>query len=152
MLPDDGRRQRADDITHNHSIIPFLEFLRSGSILEHQLFWKQCREKVTAAFSAHQAVLLAQAWGKQRNPRGHVLQKSSCSRREDKGVPDTTQCNRGTHFPALPPRNIRGPTLHLAHQSAHCKEKTWNWKHSASQKNGRSCSHGSTGPHANSLF
>lgn len=37
VLPDDGWGQRADHITHNHSIFSFLELLWGWCILEHEL-------------------------------------------------------------------------------------------------------------------
>lgn len=37
VLPDDGWGQRADHITHNYRIFPFLELLRGWCILEHEL-------------------------------------------------------------------------------------------------------------------
>lgn len=52
VLPDDGGGQRADHVAHDHSIVPLLELLRGGSVLEHQLFWKMGKDRVTAASSA----------------------------------------------------------------------------------------------------
>lgn len=140
MLPNDGRRQWADHITHNHSIIPFLEFLRSGSILEHQFFWKQWMEKVTADFLTHlKAALLNQAWGKQNYPRGHALQKS-CSRGRIKVC--LTQCTATRHRDPIFQPCLLGisvgqinilPSSQICPQ---CEEKRSAWSCSASWQKG----------------
>lgn len=43
VFPDDGRREGADHITHNHGIFPLPELLWGWRILEHEFLWKMSR-------------------------------------------------------------------------------------------------------------
>lgn len=48
VFPDDGRREGADHITHDHGIFPLPELLWGWCILEHELLWKTSKRRVRA--------------------------------------------------------------------------------------------------------
>lgn len=44
MLPNDGRRRRADHITDDVGVVAFVELLGAGSVLEGDLFCEEVRQ------------------------------------------------------------------------------------------------------------
>ena len=57
VFPDDGGGRGADDVTHNFGVVPFIELLGGGGVLEGDPFYKTKYKNVSQPFKTMKNIM-----------------------------------------------------------------------------------------------